>query len=197
MGDPRSSTPTVATGPHSGGQTPRRRYARRVVAGSFAVLVFAALVAAGWWRTHPTAFDSYLGVSITNHIGVPALLPLSAQPDSPTAEKTVAIEAVRPRIAHAPVGAQVSAWVCHNSKIGTPGGANAGRGRLAPNCSEVVPAAGAVVHLGGGSRDIIMLRVNSTRRGAVIFDGVDVRYRSGLQNGTQSFPDYQDSVTFK
>lgn len=187
--------------PESGQKDRWRLVMGRVVVGLLVTLLLAAVVAGWWWRIHPTAFeDMGGGVGLPNHVSVPALLPVSSQPDHPAPEASVVMESVHPNITEAPPGTRVSAWVCHGSQIGfgiIPPGWNAARGRLTHYCSAVVPVAGAVMHLGGNSRDIVILRVNSSHPGAVHVQGFRLKYRSGLQDGTQSFPDMDYRVTFQ
>jgi hypothetical protein len=166
----------------------RRRITAAVVVAA-CLLIVAALAVLGWRWRHPTFFPpgtARVSDGVTTHPNVTNWIGLT-YPDVSRPQAILHIDGVQPRIAYNSADARISFFVCTN--IQPPGPAELAlgsvQGDVSKYCSDLVPATDVDMPTGRGHFENLVMRVVATQPGKVRVNGIDVRYKSGWQHGTQ------------
>lgn len=156
--------------------TPRR--SRRGAAPWLLAVLTVALLAAAWWQSHPKAFDTATATAAVGVVGAGE----AAHVDSGIyTSHAVTLSSVRPRVAPGSPDADITMTVC-----GPPRSSSAGvgfvRGDLDGYCGTASGVDGASL---GMPNQQVVITIRTHEAGVVRVEGFDVRYRDGLQVGTQ------------
>ena len=170
---------------------PARRVGRRPGVLLLAAAVTATAAATGWWGTHPTAYAD-TGASITGELPPPGgslLVGLGPRP----AEGTVTLAEVTPVVTGNTADARIVVLVCDRPRGGLPPGVV--RATAAEYCGAVADVDG-YVHTatrggvdGPTAEDVdghLVVQITPAGAGEVAIRGACLRYRDGLQSGTQT-----------
>lgn len=164
-----------------------RRTAFRLHRGRVALPVgalLAALLAAGWWFTHPTPVKRYgSGVTLPAPVGQPEFVMTGIVPDvTPQRPATVVltVDSVTPRISQDTSQAKVDVMVC-DRRANTAGIGVQANG-LEVSCTRAYPLRdGQSLSLGNDDARELFVRVTAKRPGRLVISGYDVRYHQGLR----------------
>lgn len=190
-GVPRAPLPT-GTLQSGEDDAPAARAHRAAGWAVLAVVATAALGGSTWWATHPTAYDAG-GFGVTaplSPLGSSLLADLGLRP----ARGSVTLAEVTPLITSNTAEATVRVLVCDRPLRDTPPGLVVAT--AAEYCGRAVPVDGYVQHavsVGSGGptpQDVdghVVVEITPTRAGSVGIRGARIRYRDGLQSGTQEY----------
>jgi hypothetical protein len=166
-----------------------RRPRRLVYLITCLVLVATAGGAIWLWNDlrHPTAFSDFgydAGATVT--VGTTVTFPLTPDPWD-TDHGTLHVHAVTPaHVEGIPSGATLTVWRCSHTDVGAPGGPIAGERPISRVCAGAQRVSGPFDYdASRGSRDALLLAVQSPTSGVARFTGVVIDYREGLHSGRQ------------
>ncbi len=134
------------------------------------------LAGAAWWVAHPTELSELGEVSLPSaEIGKPFLL--GVFPDN---QDNLRLRGVSPRVTTNTAAADVRLVLCGRPKevVGSF------YARAEDACRELLPTAGSTLPADLHEAQLL-LEVTPRRPGKVVIDGITVRYRHGLQVGSQ------------
>ncbi len=160
-----------------------RRTRRHWVWVVASLTVVALVLGASWWVTHPNVFAGQgstlrmapLAVDATGLVGLPMKAPVD-----------VMLLSVRPNIIQNSAHASFDVVLCTQRGADSLG---SGRSPLSQWCSSISDPHGATLHgltqepVAG---DYLVLMITPRWPGTVRVDGLTIRYRNGLQTGTQT-----------
>jgi hypothetical protein len=173
--------PTPVVAPARGG---RRRFTVALL-----VTVLAVLGAGLWWVSHPTWFADFAGEeSSVTAPGRPLWVGITF-PNVAKSPVTVHLGSVTAHTAFDSSSASVTSFVCTNrpqpgrglTVLGTGGPVMVRR-----YCIHLVRADDADMTVGRGHPEYLVLRILPAHTGRLRVDRIDVNYRKGLQQGSQS-----------
>ena len=144
-----------------------RRRAALVVAAAASL---AAVAVAGWWATHPSAFDGR-----GNKVGGPASVgkavsfPLGIRP-----RHRIVLREVKP-VVSGTARADVTVGICEGGY----------RGDIRRDCGDLRPVAGYALEPTARFNGDLLVTIVPRSPGTVVIKGSRVRYVDGLQRGVQ------------
>ena len=147
-----------------------------------AVLV-AAVLAGGWWATHPTRLGPVGDVvGVPGTVGQPVLVGLFIYPQN----GSVVLRDATPRVASGSAAARVRVLWCVGPEGGTPVGT--ARGTARQTCAETPGLAGQRLTMPTPENNFahLVVEVIPLEAGDVRVDGADVAYSAGLRRGSQA-----------
>src|SRR3954447_5034617 len=168
--------------------TPAQRWRRRwlwLTAAVASALVAAAVLAGGWWMTHPHVFGPSGGNELSTGLRVVGVNRDVGVVYGDSAEVT--LEWGKPHVVENTADATITVVVCTSNQSEPLG---SGKGPLSGYCSSVRPPRHLTYTGWDGpdfrGHDYLLLVVNPHRAGVVRVAGVRIHYRQGLRRGTET-----------
>ena len=145
-----------------------------MLAGALTVVVLVA----AWWQSHPSAFDTR---TVTAARGAASVGEAAHVDSGIYAGQAVTLLSVRPRLAPGSPGADIALTVCGPPRSSFAGVGFVG-GDLRGYCGTTSDVDDAALRMPSQQ---IVVSIRPREAGIVRIEGFDVRYRDGLQVGTQ------------
>jgi hypothetical protein len=158
---------------------------RTITAVILTALAVIAVIASGYWLSHPTSLETYgnsleLRASIGHTIAVDTTISSTAGAGAARVTLTALTSRITENTAHATI-----VFVVCQRNAGTTGVGAGEVSEMAAYCTRVDPLPGTFTgHLGFSTNQIVAL-ITPRSAGRLHIAGYDASYRTGLRRGTQ------------